>query len=542
MQVGSEFFHLCHEQLQLLVHGLGASLVIVALTEQPRQHDDLQNLAFAPIVTYPDAFSNIDPQALMMWLAEVWSTELDSTRTAGNGKNGPTCHVPGQVLNEMPWSQQPAPDQVRHMPDDTAVAGASSALEYRSPLRFYQAPVVLPLVYRDMMMGMLVTARVDRGWSQLEQYEMERIAQTLAMTCGLDQRSQWLEQRLHQQTMTYAQLQDHQQERLDDILHQFRNPLTALRTFGKLLIKRLQPVDRNWTVAESIVRESDRLQDLLNQLAETVTMATPILPNSLPPTASAQPSASSSEVIAVSSSKPGENWTTSGLARDTGTPQPVSVDFSQRTVKALTGQTIHLVPTSILDILSPLMVSASAIAQDRQITLQMAAIDAPAPVLVDTKALREVLNNLLDNALKYTPAGGQVMVIPGIARETRLNGSVHQGLAIVDTGPGIPPDDQLHLFERHFRGVQADSDIPGTGLGLAIAQMLMQQMQGNIEVFSPVATCPVPLPLYLKPNSPAADPPSASVPVVSGKSNPMYSGAPGSGTVFIVWMVSGDVG
>ncbi|HBY80405.1 MAG TPA: hypothetical protein DEG47_26095, partial [Cyanobacteria bacterium UBA11148] len=43
------------------------------------------------------------------------------------------------------------------------------------------------------------------------------------------------------------------------------------------------------------------------------------------------------------------------------------------------------------------------------------------------------------------------------------------GIAICDTGPGIPPEDLEHLFERHYRGVQAGTSIPGTGLGLAIA-------------------------------------------------------------------------
>jgi signal transduction histidine kinase len=55
-----------------------------------------------------------------------------------------------------------------------------------------------------------------------------------------------------------------------------------------------------------------------------------------------------------------------------------------------------------------------------------------------------------------------------------------------DTGAGIPLEDQPHIFDRHYRGVQADSDIPGTGLGLAIVQDLVQAMGGHIEVISPV--------------------------------------------------------
>jgi signal transduction histidine kinase len=58
-------------------------------------------------------------------------------------------------------------------------------------------------------------------------------------------------------------------------------------------------------------------------------------------------------------------------------------------------------------------------------------------------------------------------------------------IAISDTGPGIPPQDLEHLFERHYRGVQASTAIPGSGLGLAIAKELIEQMQGDIQVFSP---------------------------------------------------------
>ncbi|MFO5527217.1 MAG: sensor histidine kinase, partial [Cuspidothrix sp.] len=60
-----------------------------------------------------------------------------------------------------------------------------------------------------------------------------------------------------------------------------------------------------------------------------------------------------------------------------------------------------------------------------------------------------------------------------------------QGIAISDTGPGIPLEDLAHLGERHYRGVQAKTEIPGTGLGLAIAKQLIAEMQGDIEVFSP---------------------------------------------------------
>lgn len=90
-----------------------------------------------------------------------------------------------------------------------------------------------------------------------------------------------------------------------------------------------------------------------------------------------------------------------------------------------------------------------------------------------------MLSNLIDNALKYTPSGGKIDIRAGLEQDNL------QGIAISDTGPGIPPQDLEHLFERYYRGVQADSEIPGTGLGLAIAKTAIEQMQGKIQVFSP---------------------------------------------------------
>jgi len=86
------------------------------------------------------------------------------------------------------------------------------------------------------------------------------------------------------------------------------------------------------------------------------------------------------------------------------------------------------------------------------------------------------VSNLLDNALKYTPSGEDLH--PGGLEQGHL-----QGIAISNTGPGIPPEDLEHIFERHYRGVQSSSEIPGTGLGIAID--LIEQMQGEIQVFSP---------------------------------------------------------
>jgi two-component system sensor histidine kinase BaeS len=100
----------------------------------------------------------------------------------------------------------------------------------------------------------------------------------------------------------------------------------------------------------------------------------------------------------------------------------------------------------------------------------------PAPVDADPGRLHQVITNLLSNALKFTPPGGRVQMIL-----TRASG--HARLEVADTGPGIPPEDQPHVFERFWRAAQA-GQTPGSGIGLAVAAELARAQQGSIEVTS----------------------------------------------------------
>jgi signal transduction histidine kinase len=90
--------------------------------------------------------------------------------------------------------------------------------------------------------------------------------------------------------------------------------------------------------------------------------------------------------------------------------------------------------------------------------------------------LRQVIMNLLENALKFTPAGGWISL--------HLEHALDQvTLTISDSGIGIPPDDLPHLFERFHRGRNA-SEYPGNGLGLAIVKAIVNAHQGNVAVQS----------------------------------------------------------
>jgi two-component system phosphate regulon sensor histidine kinase PhoR len=104
-------------------------------------------------------------------------------------------------------------------------------------------------------------------------------------------------------------------------------------------------------------------------------------------------------------------------------------------------------------------------------------------VLVDGDRLRQVLINLVDNAVKYTPAGGRIAVRAAPARDGQHRGMVQ--IAVEDTGIGIPIGDLPRLTERFFRVDKARSrELGGTGLGLAIVKHIVQAHGGVLEIAS----------------------------------------------------------
>ncbi|HET7016495.1 MAG TPA: HAMP domain-containing sensor histidine kinase [Streptosporangiaceae bacterium] len=117
-------------------------------------------------------------------------------------------------------------------------------------------------------------------------------------------------------------------------------------------------------------------------------------------------------------------------------------------------------------------------------------------VLCDPLRMHEVIVNLLTNALKFTPAEGQVTL------ETRLDGDSGE-LRVTDTGVGIPPDELPHIAERFFRG-QRSAEVAGSGIGLTIVDELVRAHRGTLEFASQPGqgtTVTVRLPLSRSANS-----------------------------------------
>ena len=100
---------------------------------------------------------------------------------------------------------------------------------------------------------------------------------------------------------------------------------------------------------------------------------------------------------------------------------------------------------------------------------------APSAVWANREDLAHVLDNLIDNALRYAPP----------ETEVRVETEVHHGsvrLAVSDTGPGIPVDERARVFDRFYRGATGRRAGPGTGLGLAIVAELVRRWGGEVEL------------------------------------------------------------
>ena len=137
-------------------------------------------------------------------------------------------------------------------------------------------------------------------------------------------------------------------------------------------------------------------------------------------------------------------------------------------------RTIDRRPADLTAVVRAVIDDAGAQAVAKEISLSMAG--PPAAVCpVDQPTVRRAIHNLVDNAIRYAPAGTTVRVTVEVA-ETEA------AVVVTDHGPGIPAAEQDHAFARFWRG---RPDVPGTGLGLAIARQVAAAHGGALTLASP---------------------------------------------------------
>ncbi len=201
----------------------------------------------------------------------------------------------------------------------------------------------------------------------------------------------------------------------DDIAHDLKSPLTRIRGMAEIAIATGKAPAEYETMAASVIEECDRLQDIINTML----------------------------MIAKT---------------EAGVEKPARVRFD---LAILVREACELFETT---------------AEDRGLALACA-VPEECFVQGDARMLQRMLANLLDNAIKYTPAGGRI--------ETSIRKDANGGvvLTVKDTGIGIAPEDLPHIFERFYRGDQSRSE-SGTGLGLSLARAIARAHGGDITVTS----------------------------------------------------------
>ncbi|MGY2837655.1 sensor histidine kinase [Thermostichus sp. MS-CIW-41] len=212
-------------------------------------------------------------------------------------------------------------------------------------------------------------------------------------------------------------------QQLSTLLHEMRNPLTALSTLAKLLQKRLPPEDRNHWIGLSIEQECKHLQELLAEFERLDEIPAPL----------------------------------------------------------------QLQPLSLADLLREWIPIYQALAETQGHHFQAVLPPSLPPVQADPRALRQVLDNLIDNACKYTPPPGEIRLKVELGEDPSTASQWEVFVAVCDNGPGIHPENLERIFDPFFR---ADLSKPGQGLGLAISRDLATRMGGDLQVeSSPQGSC-----------------------------------------------------
>ena len=345
------------------------------------------------------------------FVSQIWAAD-GSLLYSSLAEVGPPPQAPG--LHEVAWDQ--AQWRVYALKEGGLTIQVATNLANRARKFAQIAPwLLIPLVVLVVVLGLLIRAAVTRALAPLEQVRGEIGQRGVLRLHALDSRGlpeevAPLVNTLNDLLVRLDRAWSSQREFIADAAHELRTPLTAVKLQAQIARRAESPEAR---------------EDALARLADGVDRAAHLV----------------EQLLAMARLEPIERQSAF---------QPVALDALVKSAVA----------------------AFSAQAEAADIDLGVGAC-AALSVHGQAESLRMLLNNLIDNALRYTPRGGRVDVeLRATAEGARLS--------VCDTGPGIPAADRTRVFERFQR--LAGAEIPGSGLGLAIVREVATLHGGQVRL------------------------------------------------------------
>ena len=413
----------------LLVTGLLVSLLTysLALNGFNRVRDDtLEQLAYA--IQRHGVESDSDEEDAGQFLSQIWGADGKLAYTSRS-----EVSLPAQKTGSHTVTWHGEEWHVFTLRNGGLVIQVANTAENRAALFTRIVPwLLLPLTMLVAGLGGLIWFAVGRALAPLEQVRSE-IGQRDVIklqsleTSGMPDELVPLVDTLNELLARLDQALAAQRRFTADAAHELRTPLTGIRLQAQIAQQSTQPQGRDEALSQ-LMAAVDRATHLVEQLLQMARL---------------EPEAWNDRL------------------------HPLRLDvFTRDVVATLSDQ-----------------------AEARGIDLGVGVCEQVS-VLGHASSLRAVISNLVDNAVRYTPAGGKVDV------EVRVDaGTAH--LAVIDNGPGIPLEERARVFDRFFRGM--DVNMPGSGLGLAIVKQAIEMHQGSVSLMDTPGggmTANVCLPVY----------------------------------------------